>query len=366
VLLKAAALFIIFNVLYVVVQPLDVLNRVSVYNVLAPGRLRFPFGEYPAESHSILGTSIDQMLVSHAAVQPKAPGEFRVLHIGDSAVWGYLNPPNGTQAACLDQRAVTLPDGRRLRAYNLGYPTLTLVKDVLILRHALEQTAPDYIIWSISLASFYPGDQLDFPLIAAQRDELADLIARYGWNLPQWPLPEPSWLDRTFFGQRRQLADWLRHQLYGLGWAATGVDQGIPRFVTPHQTSLQPDENLKSVNPVAVATPGQFMEDELAFDVLRTGMALAAERGVPVLLVNGPIFRSDASELRYNSYYPRRAYDSYRALLGDVAAREAWRYLDLWDAAPNDQFTDTEFHLTPSANCLIADRLAEAVLASPD
>ena len=84
ILAKAALLFVLFNVLYYVVQPMNLLNRVSIYNVLVPGRLRLPFSEYPDESHNITILDIDQMLASHEIAKPKAPDEYRVVMIGDS------------------------------------------------------------------------------------------------------------------------------------------------------------------------------------------------------------------------------------------------------------------------------------------
>ena len=38
------------------------------------------------------------------------------------------------------------------------------------------------------------------------------------------------------------------------------------------------------------------------------------------------------SDLRYNSFYPRWAYDQFHALLNSQAAANDWHYLDLWDS----------------------------------
>jgi hypothetical protein len=61
------------------------------------------------------------------------------------------------------------------------------------------------------------------------------------------------------------------------------------------------------------------------------------------------------SDLRYNSFYPRWAYDQYRQLLGEKAQSEGWFYLDLWDAVPPQEFTDTPVHLTPQGSRQIAE-----------
>lgn len=360
--LKTALLFIIFNLLWVLLQPLPLINRLSVYNVLAPGRERFAFGEYSTESYSLIVNSLDQLFASHVIAQPKRANEFRVVLVGDSAVWGYLLPPESTQSACINRLNLTAPNGKAVRAYNLGYPKLTVIKDLLILQRALAHQ-PDVILWQTSLASLYPSDQLDFALITAHRAELDALQAEYQFKLDQYPLPEPDFWSRTFFGQRRDAADWLRHQLYGIGWALTGRDHVIPRLLRPHPTNLLPDESLLSVNVVRLQTEGVIRADDLNFDVLRAGIGMAEAVNVPVVLINEPIYRKEDDPLRYNSYYPRWAYAGYRQVFSQLAAAEQWDYLDLWDAVPTDQFTDTDFHLTAEASCAYAERMITAALA---
>jgi hypothetical protein len=363
-LLKTLVLLVVFNALYYVVQPLSLINRVTVYNTLVPGRKRLPFSEFPEASYSISVLSLDQLLASHEIARHKAPDEFRVAMLGDSAVWGYLLEPDQTQTECLNRLNLTLPSGRRVRVYNLGHPTLTVTKDLLILRHAL-QYQPDLILWPTTLASLYPSDQLDFPLIRAQYDELAALIDQYKFKFYQWPLSAPAWLDRSFVGQRRELADWLRYQLYGLGWLATREDHTLPRFVAKHPTSLVPDDNLLSVGIMHVAKwpEKRFSPEDLSFDVVKVGIQMAAAQRIPVLLVNEPMWRTDNHDLRWNTYYPKWAYDSYREEFREVAAYEGWRFADLWDAVPLDQFTDTDFHMTPAATCEYAKKLAEPLMA---
>lgn len=332
--------------------------------MLVPGRERLPFGEYPDESYNISILNLDQMLASHEIAGSKTAAEYRVVMLGDSAIWGYLLQPNQTQAACLDGLGLTLPSGRRVRVYNLGYPKLTVVKDLLILRHALRYQ-PDLIVWSTSLASLYPSDQLDFPIITAQYDELAALQDQYHFKLYQWPLPAPTWSDRTLFGQRRELANWLRYQLYGLGWTATGIDHAIPKFVTPHPVNLVPDDQLVLAEPMLMhlSADHQILPEDLSLDVVKAGIDMASAQNIPVLLVNEPIYRSSNNDLRWNYYYPKWAYDSYRTAIHDVASREGWHYVDFWDAVPVDQFTDTDFHLTAAASCAYAEQLSEPMLA---
>ncbi len=359
--IKAAVLFILFNAVWYVAQPLDWLNRLSVYGALFPPRERFPFAEFPEASYAVTVNSLEQLFASHAIARPKAADEFRVAMLGDSAIWGYLLRADQTQAACINALDLRIKDGRRVRAYNLGYPTLTVIKDFLILRRALAH-APDLIIWPTSLASLYPSDQLDFPLILAHREEVSALQAQHAFKLDQHPLPPRSWQERTFFGQRRAIADWLRHQLYAPAWASTRLDHVLPRFVAPHPVNLLPDDNILSVNVLNLRQAGRIAPEDLNFDVLKAGVELAEAQGVPTVLINEPIYRNEEHPLRYNTYYPRWAYDDYRAAFQQVAARQNWRYFDLWDAVPADQFTDTDFHLTAAANCAYAELLIKTVL----
>jgi len=360
ILVKAVLLFVIFNVLYYVAQPMNLLNHISIYNVLVPGRLRLPFAEHPDESHNVTILNIDQMLASHEIAKPKAPDEYRVVMIGDSSIWGYLLQPTETQAACLNRLNLTVPLGRKIHVYNLGYPKLTVIKDLLILRHALRYQ-PDLVVWPITLASLYPTDQLDFPVITAQADELAALQAQYHFKLEQ-PIPTTTFWDRTFFGQRRALADWLRHQMAGFDWAATGIDHVVPRFLPAYATSLVPSNDLYSVNVMHLTVPNKISEQDINLDVIRAGIENAQAQKIPVLLVNEPMTRVSGSEQRYNTYYPKWAVDTYRDVMQTVTQREGWHYVDFWDAVPSEFFTDTDLHMVPSATCDYAQKLSEPLV----
>ena len=43
-----------------------------------------------------------------------------------------------------------MPDGRLLRAYNLGYPVMSLTKDLLLLELAHSYT-PNLVVWCVTL-----------------------------------------------------------------------------------------------------------------------------------------------------------------------------------------------------------------------
>jgi lysophospholipase L1-like esterase len=67
------------------------------------------------------------------------------------------------------------------------------------------------------------------------------------------------------------------------------------------------------------------------------------------------------SDIRYNLYYPRWAYDDYRRLLAQVAEDNGWNYLDLWNLVPGSEFTNSAIHLTPEGEAQLAAAIADAL-----
>ena len=99
---------------------------------------------------------------------------------------------------------------------------------------------------------------------------------------------------------------------------------------------------------------------QLAFDVLADGMSAASVR---TLLVNEPILISTGrnSDIRYNFFYPRWAYDEYRQMLSDRSTAYKWIYLDLWDLVPAQEFTNSAIHLTPKGEAVLTNKIVDAV-----
>ncbi len=357
VFVKALVLFIVANLVFALADPLPALGRLSLYGSLVPPRERLPYGENPALSYNLSLNSLDAMFASHAVARPKAPDEYRVLVLGDSATWGFLLQPQDTLAGWLNRQELALADGRRIRAYNLGYPEMSLMKDVLLLDYAARYQ-PDLIVWAITLESFAPERQVSPALVRNNAAAVQRLASTYAITLRNPDFVQPTLLERTIVGQRRALADWLRLQLYGFAWAATGIDQYYPASYALRTSDFDTD-----VTWGPFAAPTDDSENDVAFDVLRAGMAAAGD--VPVLLVNEPMFVSSGvnSDLRYNFFYPRWVYDRYHTLLTDLAAAEDWPLLDVWDAVAPDEFTDSPVHMTPAGTRALAERVAPPLLA---
>jgi hypothetical protein len=358
ILLKTAVLLILINLIFATLYPMETLGHVSLYNWLLPGRERLPYGENPAESYNLSTFNISAMFASHAVQQPKTEDEFRVLLIGDSGTWGWFLENEDTLAGQLNELGLVTDNGRSVKVYNLGYPVMALTKDIMLLEEAI-QYEPDLILWPVTLESFPRDKQIFPPLVQNNPERVRQLIRDYDLNLDaeDGRFVDPSFLERTIIGQRRNLADWLRLQAYGFSWDATGIDQAIPEDI-PLRTS----DFDKDVSWQTFAEPTTLTTDDLAFDVLAAGMEVAGE--VPVLLVNEPMFISDGenSALRYNAFYPRWAYDQYREMLAETAVAQNWHYLDLWDAIPPKEFTDTPVHLTSNGNKIYSEKIFNAVL----
>ena len=357
IVLKALLLFALLNAAFAAARPLESLGRLSLYNAPFPGRARLPYGERPADDYNLTLNNLPAMFAAHELARPKAADEFRVLLMGDSGTWGWFLANRDTLAGQLNALGLRAADGRRVVVYNLGYPVLALTKDLVLLDMALSYD-PDLVLWPVTLHSFARGRQFDHPLLQQNTGRVRDLIARYDLALDPFDsrLVVRTWLDETLVARRRDLADLLRLQALALAWAATGIDQAIPADIPLRQSDLDADESW-----LDITGPRPLTMDDLTFDVLRAGVARAG--GVPVVVINEPIFISDGanSDMRYNAFYPRWAYDQYRDLLAATAAAEGWRYTDLWDAIPPEEFTDTPVHLTPAGSRLLAEKLVEEV-----
>jgi lysophospholipase L1-like esterase len=354
VLLKTALLFAACNLIFAVAVTPESYGRLSLYNHLWPGRERLPYGENPVESYNLSLNNVPAMFASHRLAQPKTEGEFRVLLLGDSAVWGWLLPNEDTLAGQLNQLGLHSADGRFLVFYNLGYPILSLSKDLLLLDEAMA-TQPDLILWLVTLDSFAPAQQLNHPLLWHNAPRTRALIQAH-----QLPLDAadgrfitPTFWQRTLVGQRQELANWLRLQQLGAAWQATGIDQAIPAEYALRASDFEMDESWQQY-----ITATRLTEADLLFSLLADGAEIAGD--VPLYIVNEPIFISDGqnSDLRYNAWYPRWAYDQYRDLLAETAVAHQWPYLDLWNLVPGSEFTDSPVHLTAAGNQMLAAELA--------
>ncbi len=348
VLIRTLILLIAFATIILAVDPARGLGKTSFYNRLFLGRERFPYGENPQRSYNMTINDLDAMFASHAVTQDKTDDEFRVFVFGDSSVWGTLLRNEVTLTGLLNQEGIKTCDGKNVIFYNLGYPTISLEKDVLLLNRAMAYQ-PDLILWPLTLEAFPGMNPSTSPLLAINREEVNQLFP----SAENESLNKKTLLDRVQH-QRRGLADWFRYQLYGILWAATGIDQDLTQIWDPAQRDFDIDSSFNGREQFNLAA-------ELDFTPLSTGINLAGE--TPVWLVNEPILvsRGENNQIRYNFFYPRWAYDAFRDAMRGKAESEGWTFFDLWDVVPEGEFTNSAIHLTPAGEKLLSNRLAEKI-----
>ena len=358
VLIKGLCLFLILNFAVGLIPVDNNWGKLSLYNRVWPGRARLPFGENPTEAYNLSLYDLEAMFASHEInAGPKPADEFRIILIGDSATWGTLLEPQDTLSGLINADGLSASDGRTVRAYNLAYPSMSITKDLMILQKALTYD-PDLIVWPVTLQSFPDKIQIETPLVANNAQRVIPLIETYAPPLQDdlSGFTEATYWDRTLIGRRRTIFDTLQLQFYGLMWASTGIDQTYPTDYTPAQRDFEADDT-----PYMGWEPDTMQPDWLLTGVLTAGASLAGD--VPVLVVNEPILISEGenSDIRYNFFYPRWAYDQYRQWLAADAENAEWLYLDLWDSIAESEFTNSAVHLTPAGSQAYYEALKPAL-----
>lgn len=347
---KALLLFALINIAYAWLQP--PVSRLSLYNVIFPGRARLPFDD-GSNSYTVMIDDVGAMLASHAVAKPKQEDEYRVLLIGDSSIWGEVLLPNESiseQWNSLNNQC----KGKSIKFYNLGYPHPSVIKDLIILEKAVEYD-PDLIVWFTTLNSLIPRRVSAF--MDANREDAFRLIDRYDLAFPERDTliqMEPSFYERTIVGQRSYLNRWFKLQLLGFVWSADRTDmdtQYSPETVEVNSPDVEGHVLYRQMEPMT------DLQKLMVFEAFLAGQEIAGS--APILFVNEPMFiaSGENSNLRYNRGYPRWAYDQYRAAMQEEANRSQWNYLDLWNTIPPEYFSDTALHLSAQGERLLIEQV---------
>lgn len=343
---KSLLLFIFVNCLFIFLIEVPI-GKITLYNSIFPGRYRLPFGEQPEQSYNLTLDNLDAMIASHEINNHTESSDvYRVILLGDSSVWGFLQEDESTLAGILNTSIDFRCNHREIRVYNLGYPSLSVLKDLMILEK-IQQYQPDLIIWFVTLESLPAQEQLITPLVANNPVLVNQVIENYDLDFDKFKI---NLLDYTIVGRRRELADMIRLQLYGIPWAATGIDQAIPIEYTPAQRDFEEDSSFKSFKF------GALRRSDLALNVL--GQAAKKLNETDFIFINEPVLVSNGvnSDIRYNFYYPRWAYDAYRRIIREFMTEKGLEYYDLWDIIPESDFTNSAIHLTTEGEWMLAER----------
>src|ERR1051325_9615430 len=138
---KAILLFMVFNYAFAFV-PASALWRLSLYNTILPGQTRFP-----------LENDLDLMFNTHEiAASGARNNEYKVIVLGDSSTWGFLLNSNQTFSSIINASGAVTCTQQTVHVYNMGYLSLSVFKDLIILQRAVAHK-PDLIIWNVTLNS---------------------------------------------------------------------------------------------------------------------------------------------------------------------------------------------------------------------
>jgi hypothetical protein len=102
-------------------------------------------------------------------------------------------------------------------------------------------------------------------------------------------------------------------------------------------------------------------ESDLALEVIQK--AIEKNPSMEFILINEPILISSGinSDIRYNYYYPRWAYDRYREIINNFIKQHQIKYYDFWDLAPEENFTNSAIHLDLTGEKLLADQISQII-----
>jgi hypothetical protein len=347
VLVKGIVLYVIFEAIFLYIDPSPA--YLNIYSIPALKWERFPFRAEPMHEYMALDVGIlDTLFASHVISEPKETDEFRVILLGDSATWGAPLPADGALSSQINALDLTCGD-RHVRAYNLAYPEPSALKDIVILDHALPYE-PDLVIWSVTLLTLTTDLADEHPLFVTEEGEVHGITSQLAILKGKFPAQS---LKQDFVHGQISIYRTLRFQSFFPIQLALGTrTDEFPVM----GTQLSDDLIFANLEPPVLE------KNDVATEYVNHFLVLAGE--IPVVVMNEPITVIEGvpnSDVRYNSYYPRWAYDGYREYMNSAAAQGGWHYLDYWNAFGSEYFADTPLHLTRAGNVHLAGMLAPTI-----
>lgn len=341
ILIKTIFLLVIFNYGFALI-PNSAIWKLSLYNTILPGRPRFTQED---DLQLLFGTH-------EIANSGQRPNEYKVLVFGDSSTWGYLLNPEETFSGVINSSGVETCRKQPIHIYNLGYPKLSLFKDLIFLQEAMKYD-PDLIIWMVTLNSTLREPE-QHPIVNNNPEIAQELIDKYKLGAEVHPTKNLSVQQKTFLARKNSLARFIQFQLDGLRWASTGED--AHKKYEPIGLDVDADDGFGGLLP---PTLDPYL---IQFEVLNAGVLIAKD--VPVMIVNEPIqiVTGQNKDIRYNKNYPRWAYDQYREMMKTQSELNNWNYKDFWDILPPTEFTDSAVHRTVNGEKILSQEIIKAIL----
>ncbi|MFN8414290.1 MAG: hypothetical protein U0Z26_18055 [Anaerolineales bacterium] len=350
VLIKGIGLYFVFEI----ILAFSNLNPgfISIYKLPFLSRERFPFSTAPHSQDSALDVGIiDTIFEAHIISRPKSENEYRLIILGDSAVWGDPLPSDETLASQINKLNLTC-NNKNIVAYNLGYPLPSAIKDIMILDKA-KQYNPDQILWEVTLQTLLTKQVDEHPILGLNPTSLEGLNLSYHILRGK---PKTLSLDERLREKNIALYRSLRFQTYGIIQFITGIDQ-IQEENSSFDRTLSSDLTYQEIQPPTLDAK------EINFQLIKIFEVVAGD--TPVTLINEPILQiKDVpnSDIRYNAYYPRWVYDQYRNYLSQATEENHWSYLDYWDKFSVEYFANTPLHLNRHGEKLLAQMLSQTIL----
>ena len=359
VLVKALVLLLIFDAAQIALDLAGTLDRALLYRSFTPPTERLGLANQIGDP---IWWTLDPLLDAHQIAQPKAPDEFRLIFLGDSATFCLYCRSNEAIPSLFTQLNATR-NGKRVIGYNLAYPGSDWLKDILILKHALKYQ-PDAIVWLVTAKG--AGDQplpqepdahLITRLNAAELPALAKQYNLNTWETQRYAAAD-AWYRSSIFTHGGRYRDWLI--LMARSWRNRVLDPArdlSQEYLLPGESvTTKPVQSIAEINSTL---PGYGMFPNRQWDLLLAGQQMANDTQVPLLVVNEPIYVANGrnTDVNYNSFYERNLYDRFRAALTDFTQQHSMSYLDLWNFLPAEDFSNTSLHYNLDGNRLVAQHI---------
>ena len=359
VFLKALVLLIICDALQMALGLTQALDHWSLYRYFTPPAARL--GQ-ALQIGDPAWWRLDVLFDAHEIAQPKAPDEYRVIFLGDSSTFCLYCSASEAIPQAFTDLGLTI-DGKRVRGYNLAYPGPDWLKDLLILKHALNYQ-PDAIVWLVTAKGSSdqptPAQPEAHLFTRLNADELPDLQRRLGfqvWEMAQFADAD-EWYQSSILAKGGRIRDWLILVARSLHRALIEPGKDMTRVYLPPGAPVT-QRPIRFPAEITSALPGYGTLPNSRWDLLLAGQRLAQEAGVPLLLVNEPIYLASGlhSDVNYNSDYERGVYDRFRVAMTSFTQEHGLTYLDLWNHLPPEEFSNTPLHYTAGGNRHIAEEM---------
>ena len=363
VLIKAIALLIVFDLVQMAVNLPAAIDHWAIYRSFTPPTSRLGLALQIGDP---IWWRLDPLLDAHEIAQPKAPDEYRVIFLGDSATFCLYCRSNEAIPQVFTDLGATIA-GKHVRGYNLAYPGSDWLKDVLILKHALKYQ-PDAIVWLVTAKG--AGDQPlpqepEAHLITRLNADELPALAR-DFNLDTWEIRRyadaNAWYQASIWLHGGRYRDWLILVARTLIAALRYPQQDLTQEYLPPGDPVM-TKPISAVAEINSTLPGYDRFPNRQWDLLLAGQRLAHEAGIPLLIMNEPTYVGSGpnSDVNYSSFYERALYDRFRAALTEFTQQHEIHYLDRWNFLPPEDFSNTSLHYNLDGNRRVAEEAMQGL-----